>query len=112
MENGGYDMGLGCFRDLMGVDSSAQGDGKSQSVLECARMQPLGRPVSGGFPAPQTGQSSSAIGGASQVSILPRPDERALVCEAGSDGGGYTLCVAGVAPLTPRSNYATSIHDR
>ena len=35
---------------LMGIGSSALGDGKSQTVLGCTRMQPLGRPVSGHLP--------------------------------------------------------------
>ena len=48
------------------IDSSALGDGKSQSALECTGMQPLGRAVSGRLPhgrrmAQQIGQSSSAI---------------------------------------------------
>ena len=60
------DMGLGRFFVILtGNDSSALGDGKSQSVPECTKMQPLGRPVSGRLPhgrrmAQQTGQSSLA----------------------------------------------------
>ena len=47
----------------MGIDLGAQGDGKSPIELECARMQPLGRPVSGRLPhgrrmAQQRDQSS------------------------------------------------------
>ena len=49
---------------------------------------------------------------ANQISILPWPDSRALVCEAGSDGGDYTLRVAGVESKATRSNWSTSIHDK
>ena len=79
--------------------------------------------------AQQTGQSSLAhlpktktgrdkivplekFGRASQISILPWPDSRALVHEAGSARGDYTLGVAGVEPLAPLLNWSTSIHDK
>ena len=52
------------------------------------------------------------FGGASQISIPPWPDSRALVREAGRVGRDYALRVAGAEPLAPRSNWSTSIHDR
>ena len=54
------------------------------------------------------------FGGASQISILLWPDVRALVCEAeaGSDGGEYTLHVAGMEPSAPRPNWSADVHDR
>ena len=54
------------------------------------------------------------FGGASQISILLWPEVRAHVCEAeaGSDGGKYTLRVAGVEPLAPRPNWSANVHDR
>ena len=58
--------------------------------------------------------SLGKFGGANQTSILPWPGLVALVrgTEAGSDGGDYTLRVAGVEHLTPRPDRSTSIHDR
>lgn len=87
------------------------------------RMDPLGRPVSVGTRiAQQTTQPSSAIHPRkrdnnralreNQLSILSWPDSRALIREAGSDGGDYGLSVVGVEPLDPRSNYLTSTYNK
>ena len=97
------DMCLGRFRDC---NEDALEDGKSQSVLECTRMQPLGRPAGRTegnwpngqdsllrphFPKTKTGRMNfvplEKFGGAIQISILPWPDSRALVSEAGSARG-------------------------
>ena len=51
------------------------------------------------FPKTETGRVGvvlyEKLGGASKISLLPRPDQRAPVREAGSDGRDYTLRAAG-----------------
>ena len=108
---------------LMGIDLGALGGGKSQGVLECNRwidpFQAACR-TEGAWPSRQDSLLRppsqkrrlegikfvplKKFGGARQISILPWADVRALVCEAGSSSGDYTLRVAGVESLAPWSS--------